>query len=153
MDMEKMRKIVLLFSIVLLGAGCSDDNQTQMVIGAANNDTKCINHYLDSGHDVNGHGKEEASPFYAALRNKNFGIADIFVQHHVDLYGSSGGKSYLALLIEDKNYDAIKYLFSVGYKISPDAPEYGLAKKMGDKKILKIISYSKKPKGSDPFEP
>jgi ankyrin repeat protein len=119
--------------------GCYNDTQTQMVICAANNDKDCITKLLDNGADINGHGKEGVSPFYAALKNKNFTVADVFVDRGINLYGSSEKKSYLMLLINFENYEAIEYLLKAGYKLKEGSVEMELINKSNNDRLQKLF--------------
>lgn len=134
-----MHRVILPIVCVLL-YGCWSDVQTQMIICASNNDKVCIKKYLDSGEDPNGVGKEGVSPFYAAIRNKNFEIADLFLSKKgFDINGESSGKSYLWRVIKERRVEAVIYLKKRGALFEVESDEFKLCKETNQMELLKMF--------------
>src|SRR5690606_28241140 len=129
---------VSIFSITLL-LGCWSEQQTQLLICSVDNDIECVRGYLSNGADVNGKGKEGVSPFYAAIKNHNFEVADVFNDYGVDLNKGFSGKSYLEILIMENNHKAIKYLFDNGAEFHKDSVEYKLAVESKNERIIDLF--------------
>lgn len=135
-------KIITLIVLTLL-SGCFNDNQTQMVICSVDNDIECIKKYLSNGHSPNGLGKENTSPFYAALRNHNFEIANLFIKYGADLNSKSGGHTYIFNLIEESDIKSLSYLKNAGAKFKKNSEEYRLAIKKEDPVYLSYFEKNK----------
>ena len=126
--------------LTVLLYGCWSDDQTQMLICATDNNKACIKKYIESGIDLNGVGKESVSPFYAALKNKNFEVADMFVsEERFDINGISSGRSYLWNVINSRNLDAVRYLKDNRARFKVGGEEYQLCKDSGQEKLLELF--------------
>jgi ankyrin repeat protein len=141
--------IIFLTVFVVLLTSCWSEQQTQLLICAVDNDVECVREYLEKGEEVNGHGKEGMSPFYGAIKNHNFDVADIFIEHGVDLNGKVSGKSYLALLIMEKNYEAIEYLFNKGATFATDSGEYEMAVNSKNDRIISFFMKQNRDRGKN----
>lgn len=112
-----------LLAYCLLLSACASDDVTQLVMCSANNERECVVGLLEAGVDVNGRGKEGASPFYAAVYNENFALADLLLQYGANVNGRNQGVSYLTALARHEKYSGIEYLITSGYSVSEDEYE------------------------------
>lgn len=98
---------------------------------------------MSEGIDANGHGKEGVSPFYTALINGNFEVADVFIRYGANPNGTSAGGSFITLAIERNNLQALEYLDRNGAVFKPHSPSHKLAQKTNNPEIIKYFEQSR----------
>lgn len=133
------RMLTLLAVLTLFIGGCWSDEQVTLVHCAANGKTDCVERMLSDGASVNGHGKEGESPFYAAVRNRHYETATVFLEHGVSLSGVHMGHDYVEFAVKERDVAALRYLRTVGASVSRDSEAFETAQEIGDPEVLEVF--------------